>query len=105
MPEPQLGVQINVPPEEEGGTYSNFLSVWHTGHEFTFDFCATQPVQETEEGPVLGCRVVSRVRVPPTLVFDILRALNDNMTKYEDVYGEIKRLEPQVDNDQEETSE
>jgi hypothetical protein len=91
--------QINVPMELEGGSYANFLTVWHTGHEFTLDFAATQPPQPQEPGnpqsPVtVPCRVVSRVRIPPTMVFEILQALNTNMARYESTFGEIKRPEP-----------
>ena len=25
-------------PEQEAGCYANALAIWHTGHEFTFDF-------------------------------------------------------------------
>jgi hypothetical protein len=83
-----------VSPELEGGTYSNILSVWHTGHEFTLDFAVTQPpiMPEGEAQPVtVPCRVVTRVKIPRTLIFDIMRALNDNMTIYERTFGEIQR--------------
>ena len=85
--------QIVVPPELEGGVYSNFLGVWHTPYEFTLDFCTMMPPQPSEEDghPVMPCRVTSRVKIPVTLIFDLLRALNDNMTRYEQAYGEIKR--------------
>jgi hypothetical protein len=36
-------------------------------------------------------RVVTRVKIPVTLIFDVLRALNENMTLYEERYGEIQR--------------
>jgi Protein of unknown function (DUF3467) len=88
--------QVQVPPELEGGVYANFLSVWHTGHEFTLDFSATQPPQAADPddptSPVtVPCRVVARVKIPPTLVFDVIRAMNENMTRYESVFGEIRR--------------
>lgn len=91
--------QIHVPPELEAGSYANFLSVWHTAYEFTLDFGVTQPpqVEEPEDpgAPVrVGCRVVSRVKIPVTVLFEVLRALNENMTRYEAVFGEIRRPEP-----------
>jgi hypothetical protein len=90
--------QIMVPPELEGGAYANFLSTWSTAYEFTLDFSATQPpnVPENEMEPVtVPCRVVSRIKIPVTLVFDVIRALNEQMTKYEDQFGEIRRPGPQ----------
>jgi hypothetical protein len=90
--------QIQVPNELEAGVYANFLSVWHTAYEFTLDFGVTQPPQidaEDPDAPVrVECRVVSRVKIPVTVLFDVLRALNENMTRYEQVFGEIKRPEP-----------
>jgi hypothetical protein len=48
-----------------------------------------------EEDPaspaVVPCHVVARVKVPVTVVFDLIRALNENMTKYEERFGEIHR--------------
>jgi hypothetical protein len=35
--------------------------------------------------------VTSRVKIPVTLIFDVVRALNENMTRYEETFGEIKR--------------
>jgi Protein of unknown function (DUF3467) len=90
--------QIQVPNELEPGVYANFLSVWHTAYEFTLDFGVTQPPQIDQEDPDapvrVECRVVSRVKIPVTVLFDVLRALNENMTRYEQVFGEIKRPEP-----------
>ena len=98
MSEPDRPTQfeLNVPPELEGGVYANVLGVWHTAYEFTLDFAAMQPPQvEDEDDPnspaFVQCRVVSRVKVPVTVVFDVIRALNENMTKYEEHFGEIQR--------------
>jgi hypothetical protein len=88
--------QVVVPPEWEGGAYANFVSVWHSPYEFTLDFCATQPPQpadpsEPEGSVVIPCRVGARVKIPVTLIFDVLRALNENMTRYESSFGTIRR--------------
>lgn len=45
-------------------------------------------------GPIIPCRVVARVKIPPTLVFDMIKTLNENMTRYEETYGEIRAPEP-----------
>jgi Protein of unknown function (DUF3467) len=88
--------EIQIPPELEGGVYANFLSVWHTAYEFTLDFAATQPPQVQDEtdptSPArVPCRVVARVKIPATVVFELIRAINDNMTRYEQAFGEIRR--------------
>lgn len=91
-----VNFRMDVPEEERGGSYANFLAVWHTAHEFTLDFAAMQPPQHSdpadENSPfVVPCHVVSRVRIPLSVVFDVLRALNENMTRYETQFGEIQR--------------
>ncbi len=96
--QPRLNYEIQVPPEQEGGRYANFLSVWHTQHEFTLDFAVLQPtVLPADEPPpeevTVPAKVVTRVRVPPTLLFSILQALNANLTRYEEKFGPIHRLE------------
>lgn len=95
---PERGVefQFHVSPEEEGGRYANFLAVWHTPHEFTLDFASILPSQvaepDDEEPQVqVPCRVVARVKIPVSVVFEVLQALNENMTNYERKFGEISR--------------
>lgn len=92
----EVQFSVEVPAEELGGAYANFLSVWHTAHEFTLDFGVTQPAQPTDPADpgspiVVSCHVVSRVKIPVSVVFDVLRALNENMTRYEDAFGAIER--------------
>jgi hypothetical protein len=82
-------IAVNVPEDQAIGAYANLVGVWHTPHEFAIDFCVVQPF--LPNGP--EARVVSRVRIPPTIVFDLLRTLNQNLTQYEETYGEIKRPE------------
>jgi len=85
-------LEIRVPAELEGGAYANMVGVWHTGHEFTLDFSVTLPTREAEGGAaIVPCQVVARLKIAPTLIFDLMRALNENMTKYESTFGEIRR--------------
>ena len=52
-----------------------------TVYEFTLDFAAMQPPQVVDESDPrprdVPCHVVSRVKVPVTVVFDLIRALNE----------------------------
>jgi hypothetical protein len=79
----------------EAGAYANVLAVWHTSHEFTLDFAAIQPTQQVQQddGTVVltvPARVTARVKVPPTLLFAIIKAINENMTQYEQSFGSIQ---------------
>ena len=67
-----------------------------TAHEFTLDFYATllaerEDPDDDDSRLVVPCRLVSRIKLPVTLVFDVIRILNATMTSYEDRYGEIHR--------------
>ena len=97
MSEPEVRFDVDVPEDQAAGQYANLLNVWHTAHEFTLDFATTMPPEgavdeDDQEFVRVPVRVVQRVKVPPTLLFDIIRALNDNMTRYEDAFGPIQRL-------------
>jgi Protein of unknown function (DUF3467) len=94
--EEQAHLVFQVPPELEAGVYANFLAVWHTPHEFTLDFAVLLPGGSSDPGdpaaPVqMSSRLVSRVKLPPSVVFDVLRAINENMTRYESSFGPIRR--------------
>jgi hypothetical protein len=81
--------QIELPEDVIGGVYADFVSVWHTDNTFTFDFAAMAAppeIEHTEEGEpvtVLKSRVVARVRIPPEQVFEIMKALEQQLTAWE----------------------
>jgi hypothetical protein len=75
--------------------YANILSVWYSPYEFGLDWGLTEPVEpEDPDDPTSPLRVpvsiVARVRVPTGLIFDVLRTLNEAMTRYEAIFGEIR---------------
>ena len=84
----QQELQISIPDDVAGGVYSNLALVWHTAYEFTVDFAAI----ERSDSNRVPARVVARVRIPPTVMFDLMRSLNENMSIYEQKFGEIKRF-------------
>jgi hypothetical protein len=97
-PGPQ-GFNVVVPEDQIAGAYANVVGVWHTPHEFAIDFAVVQPFAGGPEGS-MQAMVTSRVRVPPTIVFDLLRAINENLAEYEEQFGEIKRPDEQADDEQ-----
>ena len=88
QPEGSQQISISISDTLKHGTYANFLVVSHSAHEFTLDFCQIQP------GPPdrMQAEVVARLRIPPTLVGKIIRALNTNMTAYEDKFGMVREV-------------
>jgi Protein of unknown function (DUF3467) len=98
MPEPTL--EYRVAEDMEGGTYANAVTIWHTGHEFTFDFGSSLPPSQTEDGEVtVPFRVVARVKLPVSVIFDLLQAINSNMTAYEETFGPISGMSDSADDD------
>jgi len=89
-PRREVRLQIELPPEVEGGTFADFASIWHTSDTFVIDFIAskqppqTQKVGKTgETARVQPAKVVSRIRIPPAQVFEIARALTQQLDAWE----------------------
>jgi hypothetical protein len=82
-----------LPPELEGGVYAHTFSMWHTPFDFTIDFAVIVPeladADDPELPPAAPAKVVARIRIPPTLAFDLIRMINGEMADYEAEWGEI----------------
>jgi hypothetical protein len=63
--------------------YSNMVRIAHTPSEIMFDFARLLPGDP-------HASVVSRVLMSPLSAKLMLQALNENLTKFEAAYGEIK---------------
>jgi len=74
-------IQIQIPPEIQGGVYANNMVVVHTQEEFVLDFIMATPPVGT---------VNARVVVSPSHAKRVAAALLDNVRKYEERFGEIK---------------
>ena|SRR5579883_746484 len=86
--------QIRTPERWTAGVYANGVGVWHSQTEFTIDFVVALP-NEPGKDPMgnqvwlAPQEVVARVKLPPVLVFQVMRNLADNMDKYEQSFGQI----------------
>lgn len=79
-----------MPPELVNGVYANLLVVWHTPNDFTLDFiCTDIPRPNGEGGTVVPANVVSRVKVPVSVIFRIAQAIAQNVDQYEKNVGPI----------------
>lgn len=88
-PRPQAQIRVVVDDEIKHGEYANFLVVTHGPHDFTLDFCQLLP--SGEQG-IVNAEVTSRVKIAPTMVAQVLRALNTNLTNYEEKFGDVKAI-------------
>lgn len=80
--------QINIELSEEiaEGVYANLAMIAHSNSEFVIDFIRLMP-------GVPKAKVKSRIVVTPEHAKRLLNALKDNIEKYEDTFGTIKKTD------------
>lgn len=80
--------QLNIELKEEvaQGTYSNLAIITHSTSEFVIDFVRVMPGMPK-------ANVKSRVILTPEHAKRLLKALTDNISKYEAMHGPIKDIE------------
>ena len=81
--------QINIELSEEvaDGIYSNLAMITHSNAEFIVDFINMMP-------GVPKAKVKSRIILTPQHAKRLLKALQDNISKFEAMHGEIKDADP-----------
>ncbi|MBP9725530.1 MAG: DUF3467 domain-containing protein [Bacteroidia bacterium] len=84
MDNQQNNNQLNIELSEEvaEGTYSNLAIITHSSSEFVIDFVRIMP-------GVPKAKVKSRVLLTPQHAKRLMMALNDNITRFEESFGEV----------------
>ena len=83
----QEGLNIKLSEEVAEGTYSNIAIINHSPSEFVVDFIQMMP-------GVPKAKVKSRIILTPQHAKRLMKALNDNISKFEAQHGEIKDVDP-----------
>lgn len=85
--EDKQGVQLQVEVDDQvaQGSYANLALVAHNATEFVLDFIFVQPQQPK-------AKVRARVISSPGHTKRFLRALAENVNRYEQTFGEIKEV-------------
>ena len=80
--------QINIELSEDiaEGVYSNLAMIAHSNSEFVIDFIRLMP-------GVPKAKVKSRIVITPEHAKRLLYALKENIEKYEETFGAIKKTE------------
>ncbi len=81
-------MNIELPEDVAEGIYSNLAIITHSPTEFVIDFVKIMP-------GVPKARVKSRIVLTPQHAKRLMRALKDNISKYESVHGTIRETEAQ----------
>lgn len=84
--EQQIAVQIDA--QQGTGVYSNLMMISHRKEEFILDFLFLQPQRSPQGKSVATLR--SRVITSPEHAKRVLRALQENIGRYEGSYGQIE---------------
>lgn len=87
MVQPPVGPQITIEIDEAvaKGIYANLAMISHSQSEFLLDFLFLTPQQPKT-------KVLTRIISSPGHTKRLLMALQDNVKRYEEQFGEIKVL-------------
>jgi hypothetical protein len=88
MTEKKKQINVELSPEIAEGTYANFAAITHSPAEFVMDFIRVLPGAEKS-------RVHARVIMAPQNAKAFVRALQENISRYEERHGEIKSAGPE----------
>ncbi len=81
------GLNIELSEEIAQGNYSNLAIINHSPSEFVLDFIQMMP-------GVPKAKVKSRIILTPQHAKRLMKALNENVLKFEDQHGEIQDVDP-----------
>lgn len=81
--QPQQQINIELGEKEAEGIYSNLAIISHSPAEFVIDFTRMLP-------GVPKTKVYARIIMTPMHAKSLLKALEENIGKYEKQFGEIK---------------
>lgn len=83
---PQNQLNIELPEELAEGVYANLAIISHSHSEFVIDFIRMMP-------NVPKAKVKSRIILTPQHAKRLMRALQDNIKKFENQFGQIDDAE------------
>lgn len=86
-PKQQQQLSVQVDPQHATGVYSNLMMISHRKEEFVLDFLFVQPQRTPQGQPVASLR--SRVITSPEHMKRILKAIEENISRYESTFGVI----------------
>ena len=85
----EIPLTIELTKEIGEGNYANLTVITHSTSEFILDFVRVMP--GVEKAPVK-----SRIILTPEHAKRLLMSLNENISKYEQIFGEIQIPVPQI---------
>jgi Protein of unknown function (DUF3467) len=90
QPEPLQRFDIQIAADLEPGVHADFATVWHTPDTFVLDFTSlrrpphlSEDADTSQQLIVIPARVVSRVRIPASHVFELMKVLEKQLSAWE----------------------
>src|SRR5437868_3701544 len=83
----QQQLDIELPEDIADGIYSNLAIIGHSNQEFVVDFVKIMP-------GVPKAKVKARIILTPQHAKRLVKALNENVRRFEQIHGEINDVEP-----------
>jgi hypothetical protein len=80
---PQQQINVELPEKEAEGIYANLAMIMHSPTEIIIDFARVMP-------RLPKAKVLSRIIMTPMHAKMLMKALTDNVKKFESQFGEIK---------------
>jgi hypothetical protein len=103
--QPEQRFEVEISPEIEPGVHADFASIWHTPHTFVLDFASLRQPPYLRQDPdtdqqvgILPTRIVARVQIPPEQVFEVMKALEQQLSAWELETGKRRPEEPELPN-------
>ncbi|MDR1833740.1 MAG: DUF3467 domain-containing protein [Propionibacteriaceae bacterium] len=84
MAEQQMRIRMS--EQTALGVFADFIRAWHTNDSFVLDFVAlNEPVHADEDdgSMIIDGSVTARVRIPPGQVFELMKALEQQLSAWE----------------------
>ena len=79
----QQQINIELTPEQAEGIYSNLALITHSPAEFVLDFTRILP-------GIPKSKIYARIIMTPQHTKNLFRALEENIKRFEEQFGEIK---------------
>lgn len=76
-------INVELPEEIADGVYSNLAVITHSNSEFVVDFIRIMP-------GIPRAKVKARIVLTPQHAKRLQKALQENISKYEAIYGQVK---------------
>jgi len=89
MKDNEMNIEIKFDEKVAEGVFANFANITHSPEEFIVDFLFVNPVPPAGFG-----KLMSRIIMTPGHMKRLCTAMQENIARYEERFGEIRNVGP-----------